>query len=215
MEIIEPISGMFKIIFLKFKTNHKIGIYQNKIHLMENNLINAGIRKYYAISREQIIFLLDIILRLIFWFSTNYVPKNGITNPTRNKELQNENFIEMLKCFIDGLKILQNTYQIGTTYFTLQYYITILDSFIENKFDIKMIPLEYLESWNHLEINLNINKLSKIWTNDKLELIYNYIRTCIKYHKINNIKLLNSTLNLIEEELNQINETFISLINQS
>lgn len=92
MEIIEPISGMFKIIFLKFKQNYKIGVYQNKIHLMENNLINAGIRKYYSISREQIIFLLDIILRLIYWFSTNYVPKNGITNPTRNKELQNENF---------------------------------------------------------------------------------------------------------------------------
>jgi len=211
-QIIEPISGMFKIIFLKFKTNNKIGIFNNKIHLMENNFINAGIRQYYSISREQIIHLLDIILRLIFWFSDNYIPKNGISNPTKNNKIQNKDFFEMLKYFIQGLKILQNTYQMGTTYLTLQYYITIIESFIDDKFDIKSLPQEYLSIWNHQEINLDIKNLSKIWTNDKLELIYKYIKTCIKYHDNSNFKLLDSTLKLIEDELNEIHESFIKLI---
>jgi len=211
-QLIEPISGMFKIIFLKFKPNHKIGIYQNKIHLMDNNVLNASIRMYYSFSREQIIYILDLILRLIFWFSKDYIPKKGINNPTKNIDIQNKEFMEMLKYFIEGLKILQNTYQMGTTYLTLQYYITIIQSFIDNNFDKKILPSDYLSLFNHKEINLDISKLSQIWTSDKLNLIYNYIKTCNKYKKTNNSRLLNSTMKLIEDELNQIHESFTDLL---
>lgn len=209
-QILEPISSMARIIILNYKPiGTKVSLYKHKINIQEKTTYQGTVRLFYSQSREQISYLMDVILRLIYWYNDISYSKDTDDISESNSNNSNENigdldeFKDLLKYFIKGLQRLQLTYPNGNIYFALQYYINILDDFIDGNFKQKSIPEKYFEDWILRESYIKNDVLKKIWKKEDIILLKQYCDICFVH--LNNESISDDKKNiLLEGSINSI-----------
>lgn len=120
------------------------------------------------------------------------------TNFIRIKELPEMK--KYLKMFVDGIDKLKETYDSGNTYLALQYYKTLINSVITNKFDENMLPKEYLLSWKKKEGLLNVDQIKNLWQPNDLKKLYQLFTQCeqIKLNTSNQSEIEKQTCGILK-----------------
>jgi hypothetical protein len=214
-QIVEPISTMARIIMLNFyPEGTKIGIIDHKLQIQKPNNYQGLLRSYYAQNKDEISHILDVILRLIYWYNKNdfidfndNIHEHDIESPksSQKEEIEIDDSemdsytkkstdingivkyigdIDEFKCLLRymnrGFKCLQSTYKEGNVYFTLQYFINLVDDFIDGTFHENKIPSEYLKEWRKRESYLKKDVLRNIWDISNIIDIKNKFDECFK-----------------------------------
>jgi len=248
-QIIEPISTMGRIIMLNFyPTGTKIMINEHRVTLQKKTDYQGIMRLYQTQSlsgREQISQLMDVILRIIYWFH-NLNQEAIVLNTdnsdeeidieeadlTQSAELiddeydikcfgQIDDFKELVKYFILGLKKLQETYRTGNVVFTLQYYINLLNDFNDGTYYESKVPAEYFKEWNKRESYLKREVLKNIWSIKQISELKNRFEENFNHMENRFIKaneketLIKGNLKTIISLLETRESEFISIVKET
>lgn len=228
-ELLEPISTMCRIISLNFsEIGTKINIKNHILYLDKPHNYQCISRCYNGYTRDHISDLFGAIYRIVNWY---LLPLHKIINENKNNTdnineenitldiiLSNkvniniirsfyETFCKLVKYMINGLSQLQKTYSYGNVIFTLQYYKILLISGLNGDIIDKMLP-EFIIK-NEYKNLLDYNKILKLWTDKKLENIYDLFNKCFL---TNQKKLIDCYLKAVESILHNMDEKFIELI---
>ena len=157
-QFLDPIGAGCRFILLKIlQPKTKIRIHDHTIKLVDNNIFEKIIFRpwIYGDSREDIAFLYPMIVRFIELYLL---------------ETQNEKCLNCLKkiasYMIEGLEILEETYEYGNAVFTIHFYITLIKAGIDNTYSKKLLP-QHLKDFT-TENFLDDEKIKKIWTDDEI-----------------------------------------------
>lgn len=174
-QLLEPIASSCRLILLKYKPiNTKIAVYNHRIIIQEPSYDQCLKRTLYGDKRDNIYVLFMVIYRIIKWY----------IEPLRETEQSEylECITELMNYLIDGLKIIQQTYKYGNSVMTLQYFINILKSSLNNELTDEELPSCIIESFND-QINNNLldyDKIKSIWSYEEIKNIKNYFDECKK-----------------------------------
>ena len=189
-QILEPITTISKLIMLTFKQkNTKIAIRDHNIVFCEAETNYFGLKQSFdrylnGDSREDIYILNHVICNFIDWYILPYKTNDSVIY---------NSLINMSKYLIVGLKELQSTYKQGNAVGTLQYYINILYSIVNNTFEHDMLynnkvseRTSFLDDDNNDNRDLfystifDIQKFQSFWSKDELKRLINQFDNCFK-----------------------------------
>lgn len=191
-QILETITAVARLITLVFKPhNTKISIREHNVVLCEPKYdkyyginFSQGIQRYlHGDSREDIYILNHVIINFIEWYIIPY--------KTKDKVIYN-GLLNMAKYLCIAFKKLQSIYKTGNVVGTLQYYIIILTSVIDDTFNSELLYTNTTSSRNSfLDDNklddeliystiFDIEKFRNFWTRDELYSICVQFEKCFK-----------------------------------
>ncbi len=255
-QILETITAVSRLITLAFKPigtkiairNHNLVLddpntnnyygssiikgltkYINNSH--EDKNIMQGLNRYMnKDSREDIFILNHVICNFIEWY---IIPSKYDEN---YQEIY-KGLINMAKYLCVSLKVLQQTYKLGTVVGTLQYYIIVLTAVINDTFYPQMLfntMMTNRESFldetmitgidvdDNLEFStiFDVDKFKNFWTKDELKKLCEQFDDCFvmndepdiivfkdRYDKTNNLNELNNQENNEDKGDDLFNET--------
>lgn len=230
-QILEPITAVSRLITLVFKKNNtKIAIREHNIVLCEPNTdayygikFAQGLDRYWnGDSREDIYILNHVICNFIEWYILPY----------KKKEIKIYNgLINMAKFLCVALKKLQKTYKTGTVVLSLQYYINVLTSVIEDRFYPELLYIitrrnrksfldEYrLDSLDEEEPLLystifDIDKFRVFWNKDELQSLCEQFNRCFRLPNEKDMTLFSDKDNDNDNVKNNINNDTINEISE-
>jgi hypothetical protein len=186
-QILEPLTSISRIISLSFyPIGTKIAIRNHKIILCEpdkkkpyfNNTILQGFDRFInRDSRKDIYVLNHVINNFIEWYVVDYKQKYHSKSDIQDDESEvYPHLINLIKYLIVGLKRLQQTYKTGNVVYTLQYYILILISIVNDTFDESILYSheEKESSYDILDMDEHDKlKYSTIFDREKLKTFWN------------------------------------------
>lgn len=252
-QIIEPISTMGRLIMLNFyPTGTKIMINEHRVTIQKKTDYQGLMRFYQTQSlsgREQISQIMDVILRLIYWFhdfefnlnqeeidleTNNSDEEIDIEEADLNQSTvfdveecdvkylgQLDDFKELLKYFTLGLKKLQETYESGNVFFTLQYYINLLEDFQNGTYSENKVPVEYFKEWKKRESYLKKEVLRNMWSPKQIGELKNRFAENFSHMENRFIKsneketLIKGNLKAITSLLETRENEFISIVKET
>lgn len=173
-QILEPITAISRLVLLSFYPvgtkiairDHKIVICPNtnKSYLKDfylNESIVQGIDRFMnGDSRDDMYILNQVILNFIEWYVIEYKEKD--------KKIY-KHLLSLIKYLVVGLRKLQLTYKTGNVVLTLQYFINVLLSIINDTYDESML---YLFMNDEIDLDGDLIKYSTIFDTDKLRLFW-------------------------------------------
>jgi hypothetical protein len=188
-QIIDPLSAIIRLVINGYKPiGTKICVFENRIALQEPSYIQGSLRTINGDNKEDLHFLLEPI-------------KNSCE---RCLEIQDDERKEKLKFLFEKAKLglinLKTTYQdYPLISRCIELYIKYLDNYLNNKLEIKKN--------NHIENSIIIEKeiydkiydnFDKLWSNNRLSIIYNMIVEIDKYQQKGKTKELIDMLNILD-----------------
>lgn len=176
-QILEPITSIAKLALLPFRGDGvKIAIFNYGLHYDDPNnqyyIQHVLTRKLRGDNREDISVLNDMIINFLDWYIINN------DNPDSQKKLT-----KLLILSIGGMKKLQETYNDvnSNVIFTLQYYINLIHTILENINKYKNTELfsKLMPDTHKNNINLiDVNSVKKIWIDTEINKLYDEITDC-------------------------------------
>lgn len=226
-QLLDPLGTLCKLIALNFyDSNTKISIHDHIVALDISDQFQWITRSLNKDSKENISELYYVIVRLILWYlisdtnienCANYESNNNKNNNytreiiiseksnnayhIRNSE-EIRRMIQYLCHAFTKLQIL--TYKHGNVVFTLQYYINLLTSALDNNFDYKLLPIHLQEINDSYDNLLDLNKLKNLWEIRDIQRICELYDNC--FNVLNDTHLNCTTQqNIINSYLKSIN----------
>jgi hypothetical protein len=168
-QFLDPISTISKIILLHFyPQNTKLRILDHTVQLVGDSYMDIVTRNWYKDNRGDVCFLYPIFIRYIKLYLIEKQKKSGkscLTDKQDSELSQEELALKYLKKIAEysifGMQELQKTYGYDNVVFTLQYFISLMKSGINNNFNDELLPDNLKElSKNNL---LDDSKVLNIW----------------------------------------------------
>lgn len=220
-QLLDPISTLSRIILLSFYPEKtKLRIHDHCVQLVENTIIELFYRNYYHDTRNDICVLYPIFIRYIELYlleKQNKIKqkKSSLFSKSKSNEEVNENNTDGL-CYdylkkiaeytINGLKILQKTYEYDNVVFSLQYFINILQSAIDGTYSDTILPDHLIGITNGCL--LDKNKVQQIWSDTHIIELGETFEKCFETKKNNDEILLESNKKKIINILEKRDEEF-------
>lgn len=184
--ILEPISSIFRLILLKYKPKGtKISISNNSIKYSLPGYSQGLLRNINGDGREDLHNIYNPIIKSLEWF------------PIKNNKIDNDMFIYYYNSSIQGLNILLECYEKGTTiYHTINHYIKIIKDSLDSK-EIEKINIE--------ESPL-LDKMKDFWKSEEIKIIYQLfllIDNLDEKEKEVYIKIIDQIISTKEDKLNE------------
>jgi hypothetical protein len=158
--ILDPLSVIIKLAIISNKPiGTKLRIDNNVIYLQEPGPFQAISRYFYKSNKTNIQYLYNPIEIAC----NNYLTKEVIQ--------QNPKIKDLFKCAQNGLLRLIDTYKSSSIMrICLNYYLSLISNHLEEKNNNALFLKDGMTPFYTEE---NINKLSKIWSQDKIQIILN------------------------------------------
>ena len=184
--ILEPLSSIFRLILLKYKPKGtKISISNNSIKYSLPGYSQGLLRNINGDGREDLHNIYNPIIKSLEWF------------PIKNNKIDNDMFIYYYNSSIQGLNILLECYEKGTTiYHTINHYIKIIKDSLDSK-EIEKINIE--------ESPL-LDKMKDFWKSEEIKIIYQLfllIDNLDEKEKEVYIKIIDQIISTKEDKLNE------------
>lgn len=224
--ILEPITVISKLITLSFHPiGTKIAFRDHKVILCDsnkssylNNTFGQGFDRFLnGDSRNDIYMLNNVLHNFIDWYVMVYKEND---NKIYNR------LLKMILYLIIGLKRLQKTYKKGNIVYVLQYYINVLQSIFDDKYDDKMLfrPFDE-EEYDETKYStiFDTNKLRNFWSSKDIISISNQLNKCFSFddeknecYPINeNNSIIKGTLVGIDAIMENMDDKFKKIIYKS
>jgi len=158
--ILDPLSVIIKLAIISNKPiGTKLRIDNNVIYLQEPGPFQAISRYFYKSNKTNVQYLYNPIEIAC----NNYLTKEVIQ--------QNPKIKDLFKCAQNGLLRLIDTYKSSSIMrICLNYYLSLISNHLEEKNNDALFLKDGMTPFYTEE---NINKLSKIWSQDKIQIILN------------------------------------------
>jgi hypothetical protein len=197
-QILDPLSCLCKIAILTFyDKGTKISIKDNIILISQPNNMQWIKRTYYGDGKNDISTLYNPILKAIDWYVLNKDDDINI-EPIRN----------IIKYAIIGLDKLQTTYENGNVILAIKFLKNNLNMCLNDNFTINdFVSINEIKDTENV---INYDKIKKIWTNEKINIISNQLDIINK--NINVPNSLEHLLKSIKAQLMDIDSRFQNLV---
>lgn len=162
-QILDPLSCLCKIAILTFyNKGTKISIKNNIILFSQADNIQWIKRAYYGDGKNDISTLYNPILKAIDWYILN-----------RDEDINIEPIKNIIKYAIIGLDKLQSTYENGNVILAIKFLKNNLNMCLNDNFTID--DFVFINEIKNTENVINYDKIKKIWTNEKINIISNQL----------------------------------------
>jgi hypothetical protein len=187
-QFIDPLSAILRLVINGYKpVGTKICVFENRIALQEPSYFQGSLRTVNGDNKEDLHFLLEPI-------------KNSCE---RYFDIKDDERKEKLKFLFEKAKLglfnLKNTYQdYPLISRCIELYIKYLDNYLNNKLETKNDNIQ-----NSILIEKEIydkiyDNFDKIWSNNRLNIIYCMIVEIDKYLQKGKTKELNDLINILD-----------------
>lgn len=195
--ILDPLSVIIKLAILSNKPiGTKIRIYNNIIYLQEPGVFQAFCRYIFKNNKTDIQYFYNPIEMAC----RNYLTKQVIQNNPKIKEL--------FKGAQNGLIKLIETYKnCSVMKLCLHYYFSLIDNYLEDKNNDTLFKKDDMSPFYTTEL---INKLTKIWSQDKIKIVLNLTTFLSNDDNAEaNVRSLENIMDCIDKQVTtSINNTF-------
>lgn len=165
-QILEPITAISKLVSLSFyPIGTKIAIRDHKIVIcppieesfyLNKSIVQGFDRFLNGDSRDDMYILNQVIFNFIEWYVIYYKEKD--------KKIY-KHLLLLVKYLVVGFRRLQITYKTGNVVLTLQYFINVLLSIINDTYDESML---FLFTHDEIDLDGDLIKYSTIFDTEKL-----------------------------------------------
>lgn len=190
--ILDPLSVIIKLAIISNKpVGTKLRISENVIYLQEPGPFQALCRYFLKNNKTDIQYLYNPIE----FACKNYLVKNIIQ--------QNPKIKDLFKCAQQGLLKLIDTYKgCSVMRICLNYYFSLISNYLEEKNNENLFRKDGMSPFYTNEI---LEKLHKIWTQEKLKIILN-LTTFLSNDESaeTNVKSLETIMDGIDKQVQQI-----------
>lgn len=188
-QIIDPLSAIIRLVINGYKPiGTKICVFENRISLQEPSYIQGSLRTINGDNKEDLHFLLEPIKNSC----ERYLNINDDERKDKLKFL-----FEKAKIGLINLKITYQDYPLISR--CIELYIKYLDNYLNNKLEISKN--------NSIENSILVEKeiydkiydnFDKLWSNNKLGIIYNMIIEIDKYNQKGKNKESSDMINILD-----------------
>jgi hypothetical protein len=215
-ELLDPVSVLLHLATLPLEENgSRIAIHHHHIIIQSDNYLQTAVRKYNGYTREDISKLFDPVLQTYYWFFNNN------TKDIWSEFGKSHEFRELIRYCVSGLKALQTTYQSGNVVFTLQIYINMYNSMLNDCFDLTYIPDILLKEWKHRSGLVKEEEIKKIWSLDTLKQLQQMLNDCFNTNAQEDLgtddrkSLLTSKLEAVKKVIDRHDGVFHDMIKRT
>jgi hypothetical protein len=162
--ILEPLSVIIKLAIISNKPiGTKLRMYNNIIYFQEPGPFQALCRYFLKSNKTDIQYLYNPI---------EIACKNYLVDIDEDAQTTlNQQFTNLFKCAQNGLLKLIETYKhCSVMRICLNYYVSLISNYLEEKNNETLFRKDDMTKFYTTEI---INKLSQIWTSDKISIVLN------------------------------------------
>ena len=158
--ILDPLSVIIKLAIISNKPiGTKLRIDNNVIYLQEPGLFQGITRYFYKINKTNIQYLYNPIEIACAHYLTSEVIK------------QTPKIRELFKCAQNGIIKLIETYKLSSIMrICLNYYLSLISNHFEEKNNTSLFLKDGMTTFY---TNENLDKLFKIWSQDKIKIVLN------------------------------------------
>lgn len=190
--LLEPLSVIIKLAIISNKPiGTKLRIGYNIIYLQEPGAFQAVCRYFFKSNKTDIQYL--------------YNPIEIACNTYLTKQViqQNPKIKELFKCAQNGILKLIETYKTCSVMrICLNYYLSLISNYLEEKNNDSLFRKDNMSPFYTTEI---INKLSKIWTQEKIKIVLNLTTFLSSDDSAEtNVKSLETIIDGIDKQVNNI-----------
>jgi len=205
--ILEPLSVIIKLAIISNKPiGTKLRMYNNIIYFQEPGPFQALCRYFLKSNKTDIQYLYNPIeiacKHFLIKTDTEIDTEDTDTKINTNTQL-NHKFTNLFKCAQNGLLKLIETYKhCSVMRICLNYYVSLISNYLEEKNNEALFRKDEMTKFYTTEI---IDKLSQIWTTDKISIVLNLTSflsndNCAEM----NVKSLETIIDGIDKQVAQI-----------
>jgi hypothetical protein len=187
--ILDPLSVIIKLAIISNKPiGTKLRIDNNVIYIQEPGPFQAICRYFLKSNKSD----LNYLKNPIELACKEYLKEDIINN--------NKKIIDLFKCAQNGLTKLIETYKTCTIMsICLGYYMSLIDNYLDKKNDDKLFRKDKMSQFYTVEV---LNKMYKIWTQEKINIVLNITSFLLNDEKANtNVITLENIMNTIDSEI--------------
>lgn len=218
-QFLDPISTLSRITLLHFyPLNTKLRLQDHTLQLVDpTSIMDIVIKNWYKDNRGDICVLYPIFIRYIKLYLIEKQKKLGKPfkfdkpdSELSQEELAYKYLRKLAEYSIRGITQLQQTYQYDNAVFTLQYYIGLIKSSINNSFSDDLLPEHLANSpKNNL---LDDSKVLKIWDDNHIIELVRTFEACFEAEKNKDHLILNSNKKKIMDILEIHDQIFKKML---
>jgi hypothetical protein len=190
--ILDPLSVIIKLAIISNKPiGTKLRIDNNVIYLQEPGLFQGITRYFYKINKTNIQYLYNPIEIACTHYLTNEVIK------------QTPKIRELFKCAQNGIIKLIETYKLSSIMrICLNYYLSLISNHFEEKNNTSLFLKDGMTTFY---TNENLDKLFKIWSQDKIKIVLNLTTFLLSDDSAEtNVKTLETIMEGIDKQVGTI-----------
>jgi hypothetical protein len=190
--ILDPLSVIIKLAIISNKPiGTKLRIDNNVIYLQEPGLFQGITRYFYKINKTNIQYLYNPIEIACAHYLTNEVIK------------QTPKIKELFKCAQNGIIKLIETYKLSSIMrICLNYYLSLISNHFEEKNNTSLFLKDGMTTFY---TNENLDKLFKIWSQDKIKIVLNLTTFLLSDDSAEtNVKSLETIMDGIDKQVGTI-----------
>ena len=194
--ILEPLSVIIKLAIISNKPiGTKLRMYNNIIYFQEPGPFQALCRYFLKSNKTDIQYLYNPI---------EIACKNYLVDIDEDSQTTlNQQFTNLFKCAQNGLLKLIETYKhCSVMRICLNYYVSLISNYLEEKNNETLFRKDDMTKFYTTEI---IDKLSQIWTSDKISIVLNLTSFLTNDTSAEmNVKSLETIIDGIDKQVSQI-----------
>ena len=194
--ILEPLSVIIKLAIISNKPiGTKLRMYNNIIYFQEPGPFQALCRYFLKSNKTDIQYLYNPI---------EIACKNYLVDIDEDTQtILNQRFTNLFKCAQNGLLKLIETYKhCSVMRICLNYYVSLISNYLEEKNNETLFRKDDMTKFYTTEI---IDKLSQIWTSDKISIVLNLTSFLTNDTSAEmNVKSLETIIDGIDKQVSQI-----------
>ena len=194
--ILEPLSVIIKLAIISNKPiGTKLRMYNNIIYFQEPGPFQALCRYFLKSNKTDIQYLYNPI---------EIACKNYLVDMDEDTQtILNQRFTNLFKCAQNGLLKLIETYKhCSVMRICLNYYVSLISNYLEEKNNETLFRKDDMTKFYTTEI---IDKLSQIWTTDKISIVLNLTSFLTNDTSAEmNVKSLETIIDGIDKQVAQI-----------
>ena len=190
--ILDPLSVIIKLAIISNKPiGTKLRIDNNVIYLQEPGLFQGITRYFYKINKTNIQYLYNPIEIACAHYLTSEVIK------------QTPKIRELFKCAQNGIIKLIETYKLSSIMrICLNYYLSLISNHFEEKNNTSLFLKDGMTTFY---TNENLDKLFKIWSQDKIKIVLNLTTFLLSDDSAEtNVKSLETIMDGIDKQVGTI-----------
>lgn len=243
MQFLDPIGAGATLAFLKLLEPRtetdpvsKLSIQEHTLKIIPNTFIqNAWYRILNKDSRDDMCHLFAVIVRFIELFMNTKKPKiipishddviSGMsllggfssdvsTESKKDDDDCHEELKTIAQYMIDGIHVLEKTYEFGNPVFTLQYFVVLLRLSMDDNYNSDKLLPPHLVGLSS-DTLFDISKIKRLWTNGNIKTLCNFLGECFKAKRNNDDVILESNIARLQKFLSLQNAEFQKMIIQT